>query len=146
GEFKMENGLVTSGTIQIDLNTIYVEDLKDNPKSQGKLTGHLKSADFFNVEVSPTAEFVITGSTKGGENGATHTLKGTLTIKKITKEISIPVKISEDGNNLKTTAEFELDRTNWDMMFHSGLEKWGDKAIDDEFEVSFNLISKKSAS
>ncbi|WP_020527706.1 YceI family protein [Flexithrix dorotheae] len=146
GEFKMENGLVTSGNITINLKTIYVEDLKDNPKSQKKLTGHLKSTDFFGVEISPTAEFVITSSTKGGENGATHTLNGTLTIKKITKEISIPVKISEEGSNIKTSAEFRLDRTNWDMMFHSGLEKWGDKAIDDEFDVSFDLVSKKSAS
>lgn len=50
---------------------------------------HLQSADFFDAEKFPTMTFESTSITK--EKNNTYTLKGKLTIKDVTKEISVPV-------------------------------------------------------
>ncbi|MEY8761888.1 YceI family protein [Chryseobacterium tongliaoense] len=50
---------------------------------------HLKSGDFFDAEKFPAMTFESTSLTKGKNN--TYTLKGKLTIKDVTKEISVPV-------------------------------------------------------
>ncbi|WP_419869864.1 YceI family protein [Chryseobacterium sp. CT-SW4] len=50
---------------------------------------HLKSVDFFEAEKFPAMKFESTSLTKGKNN--TYTLKGKLTIKDVTKEISVPV-------------------------------------------------------
>ncbi|EJL72467.1 YceI family protein [Chryseobacterium populi] len=50
---------------------------------------HLKSADFFDAEKFPAMTFESTSLTK--EKNNTYTLKGKLTIKDVTKEISVPV-------------------------------------------------------
>ncbi|MBX2841238.1 MAG: YceI family protein [Flammeovirgaceae bacterium] len=145
GTFTVSNSDISAGSIKLDLNSIYVIDLEDKPEMQTKLTNHLKSADFFNVELSPVAVLDITSVSEGGEEGASHTLNGTLTIKDIKKEVSIPATISQEGDKISTSAKFKLDRTNWDMMFHQGFEQWGDKTINDEFEVEFDLTATKSA-
>jgi polyisoprenoid-binding protein YceI len=144
GSLSVSNGMITAGSIEIDLNTINAVDLAGDPDSKAKLEGHLKSADFFSVEVSPVAVFQILEVMNGGENGATHTIKGNLTIKNITNEVTFPAMVTptEDGINAK--AKMKLDRTKWEMMFRSGLEKWGDKTINDEFDVEFDLVAKKS--
>ncbi|WP_020527705.1 YceI family protein [Flexithrix dorotheae] len=145
GSFTVSNGSISSGTIQLDLNSIYVIDLEGKEEMQTKLTNHLKSADFFNVELSPVATLEITSVEKSAEADATHTLNGTLTIKEIKKEVAIPATISQEGDAIKTSAKFKLDRTKWDMMFHSGFEQWGDKTINDEFDVEFDLTASKTA-
>lgn len=50
---------------------------------------HLQSADFFDAEKFPTMTFESSSITKDKNN--TYTLKGKLTIKDVTKEISVPV-------------------------------------------------------
>ncbi len=145
GQFMVENGNITGGSFQIDLNTIKALDLKDDPESQAKLEGHLKSNDFFSVETSPMATFEITNIAEGGEGDATHTVTGNLTIKNITNEISFPATVSSENGSVTVSADTQLDRTRWDMMFHSGLEEWGDKAIYDEFEISFDLTASRQS-
>ncbi|UZR93706.1 YceI family protein [Chondrinema litorale] len=143
GTIMVENGSITTGSFSIDLNTITALDLKDDPETAGKLEGHLKSGDFFNVELSPVSTFEITSVTEGGEGGATHTITGNLTIKNITNEISFPATVSTEGSTIKAIGSAVLDRTKWDMMFHSGLEQWGDKTIKDEFNVTFDITASK---
>lgn len=53
---------ITGGEFVIDMNSISNADLTDAEK-KGQLEGHLKSADFFEVEKYPEAKFVITGVT-----------------------------------------------------------------------------------
>jgi len=128
----------------LDLNTIKAIDLKDDPETQAKLEGHLKSPDFFNVELSPVSTFEITSVTAATEGDATHVVTGNLTIKNITNEVSIPVTVSSEGGAITTKGSTKIDRTKWDMMFHSGLEQWADKTIDDDFEVTIDLKATKT--
>lgn len=58
---------------------------------------HLKSPDFFNVSEFPTARFVSTAVTPKGTTGATMT--GNLTIKGVTKPVTLDVAFVGAGAN-----------------------------------------------
>ena len=58
------------------------------------LTKHLKTADFFDVAKFPEATFVSTAIKAGGENGATHTVTGNLTMHGVTKAVTFPATIT----------------------------------------------------
>ena len=74
----VRTGGVFSGGVVFDMNTITSVPVKD------QLITHLKSDDFFNVAVHPTAVFTITSATQAQ-------IKGTLTMKGITKEVTLPI-------------------------------------------------------
>ena len=144
GAVMVSNGVISGGSFTIDLNTIKALDLKDDPETQAKLEGHLKSGDFFSVEVSPVSTFEITSVSEATEGDATHVITGNLTIKNITNEVQVPVTVSAENGVISTKGTVMLDRTKWDMMFRSGLEQFADKTIDDEFEVTIDLKASKT--
>ncbi|EAQ80834.1 YceI family protein [Blastopirellula marina] len=76
-----------------------------------KLTGHLKSPDFFNVREFPVASFKTTGieSTEPGKFAIT----GDLTLLGETKSITFPATV-KDG---KLKADFKIDRTEYGMNY-----------------------------
>jgi polyisoprenoid-binding protein YceI len=79
-----------------------------------KLTKHLKSPDFFDVDKFPTATFRSTGIEKTGEG---HTITGDLTLRGVTKRISFPaaVTVAEDG--VKADAEFSINRQDFRITY-----------------------------
>jgi polyisoprenoid-binding protein YceI len=141
GVAKVENGKVTSVSATIDMTTIGV--IKSGKgKDEDKLTGHLKSEDFFNVEKYPTAELSITQAKPvSGQNGAqNYEFSGTLTMKGITAEVSVPgvVTISQDAATL--LVETKLDRTKWGVNY--GSSKLADSFIDDFFTLKVSVNAK----
>src|SRR5690606_12907214 len=58
GNLQVEDDIVRSGVILMDMNSIKVEDLT-NESMNKKLTGHLKSGDFFSVEEHPDAKLEL---------------------------------------------------------------------------------------
>ena len=85
---------------------------------------HLRSADFFDGEAFPEMTFVST-SFDG------DTLTGDLTIKGITKPVSLDVEFTgvatDPWGNEKAAfeAEGELNRTDWGLTWNANLEKGG---------------------
>lgn len=146
GELKVENGIITAGKLVVDMNSIVVEDLKE-AEYNTKLVNHLKSDDFFSVEKNPESTFEIVsvepiaGATAGTPN---YTVKGNLTIKGITKSITFPATITQDGEKLKAAAQFDIDRTEWDIRYGSGkfFQDIGDKAIYDNFTLTLSITAK----
>lgn len=140
GTLYVQNGKVTGGNFNIDMNTITVSDLTG--ESNQKLTAHLKSNDFFSVANSPTSNFVIT-EIGPGTNGATNTIKGNLTIKGITKPVQFPANIQVNNGKVTANANFNIDRTEYDIKYGSGkfFEGIGDKAIHDNFNIDLNLVT-----
>lgn len=142
GELSVEKGAVTGGTVEMDMASLTVKDLTD-AESNGKLTGHLKSDDFFSVEKHPTSTFKITKVETKGNKATVH---GDLTIKGITKPVKpFSADLKVDGKNLKAKGEMEIDRTLYDikyrsLKFFSGI---ADKAIHDTFKVGFDLSASK---
>ncbi|HMQ68202.1 MAG TPA: YceI family protein [Ignavibacteria bacterium] len=144
GDLTEDNGKLTGGNFVVDFNSIKVLDLQDEGMN-AKLTGHLKSEDFFSAEKFPSGKFVITSAAPlkdGSDNN--YTINGDLTIKGITNNISFPAKVNIGDNGITASADFNIDRTLWDIRYGSGkfFEGLGDKMINDEFNIKFKIASK----
>ena len=140
----VDNGTITGGEFTIDMASIKVLDIKD-PKKAASLAGHLSSGDFFEVEKFPTSKFVITGvEDKDGKLAVT----GNLTVKDITKSITIPASLTEaDGVYTFTSDKFNVDRTDFNIKYKSKnfIEGLKDKFIDDVMEMSFEVKTKAAS-
>ncbi|MBT8319677.1 MAG: YceI family protein [Gramella sp.] len=148
GSFKANDSVIESGTFVIDMKSIAVTDLEGKEKSN--LEAHLKGTvegqegDFFNVNEYPEATFEVTGITE--EEGQAM-LQGNLTLKGETKNISFPVTISREGENITINSEkFTIDRTKWNVNYGSKsvFEGLGDKFINDDVALQINLKANKA--
>lgn len=138
GKVMVENGMITGGTLMIDMNSIVVTDIEDEG-TNAKLSGHLRSADFFGVEKFPKSKLEITKvESKGGDKYHIH---GNLTIKDHTEKVEIPATVKMDGKKLVAIGETEIDRTKYGIQYGSGqfFEDLGDKMIYDNFMVKFKV-------
>lgn len=146
GSLEYTDGRLSGGKFVVDMTSITVLDLQGNMK--GKLEGHLKSPDFFAVEEFPTATFEITKAVPRGVAGE-YKVEGNLTVKGITKEITVPiVKLEESDKGVKTVdaINLTLDRTDFDVRYGSGtfFSNLGDKTIYDDFELTINVAANKA--
>jgi len=149
GELKIASGTLNAngkslvgGSFVMDMKSMSNTDL-DASNGQ-KLLGHLKSDDFFSTEKNPTSKFEITNITALGADKVT--IKGKLTIKGITNEISFPATVKQQGSFIVAVANsVQIDRTKFDIKYGSKsfIEGIGDKAIEDNFELNINLVAKK---
>lgn len=89
GDVTVKDGKLESGKFVADMNSLTSVDLKDDAESLGKLNGHLKSGDFFEVEKFPTASFEITKVAPTTSGDYNTLLDGNLTIKGITNRFSL---------------------------------------------------------
>jgi polyisoprenoid-binding protein YceI len=139
GSFSVKDSQIESGKFVIDMTSISNTDLEGDSKEM--LLNHLKSDDFFMVENFPESTFEIT-STQKNEDGTTK-ISGNLTIKGITKNLSFNAKINLEESKAMAEAEFQIDRTEFDIRFRSGkfFTDLGDKAIEDMFTIKLNIVA-----
>ncbi len=146
GTILVRGSQVVGGTFVVDMNSLKVDDLKEQ-EYNAKLVGHLRSEDFFSIDKNATSTFKITSVTplKGDAKGNNATVKGDLTIKGITQPISFPAKTGVKNGVASATGVATIDRTKFDIKYGSKsfFESIGDKAIMDDFTLSFNVIAKK---
>lgn len=89
---------------------------------------HLRSADFFDVEKFPTMTFT---STKVTGSGTDYVVTGDLTIKGITKPVTLDLEfdgVSGDpwgGTRAGFTATGEIDRRDWGLEWNVALDTGG---------------------
>ncbi len=136
GNLVVENGKIKSGVFVVDLNTIKCVDLAGTDGA-GKLEGHLKGEDFFDVAKYPTATFTIK-SVKN--NGAKLNVTGNLQIKDVTKTITIPAVLTKENEVSVFTSEvFTINRADFNVKYGSKsfFDNLKDKFIDDLMEISF---------
>lgn len=140
GSLALDNKVLKGGSFELDTKTIAVTDLTDK-ETNAKLLGHLKSDDFFAVEKFGKATFNITSVQSTG--AGTYDVKGKLTIKGITNEISFPATVKQEGNKVIANAKITVDRTKYDIKFRSKsfFENLGDKTIYDDFELNVQLVA-----
>ena len=137
GEVKVSEGAIESANIVVDMSTITETDNPD-AENAAKLAGHLKNADFFNVDSFPTAKVVVTKVEEGK-------VFAELTIKGITKAIEIPAEIVVSDMELNVQSHFTINRTDWGIVYGSGsfMDLAKDKAIDDLITFDINVTAKK---
>ncbi len=115
GTVTVKDGKLTGGKVVIDLNTINDKDLDGEFK--GKLEGHLKSEDFFDVANHPEATLEITDVKDGAEAG-TVVVSANLTIRGITKNITFNANVAEaTDTSFKANADFNIEREDWNVSY-----------------------------
>ncbi|AQX06647.1 YceI family protein [Elizabethkingia meningoseptica] len=144
GSIKFESGEVTvkdnkleSGNFVASMNTLTAEDLKDNKEDQGKLNGHLKSGDFFEVDKFPTASYEITKVT-ANETGDYNTLiDGNLTLKGVTKPVSFNTNVVvKDGVVTIKSEKKDINRRDFGVNFTSPASNG---VVKDEVSLQINV-------
>jgi len=158
GELMMKNGNLVGGEFVVDMNSIIDLDLED-AEYNAKLVGHLKSADFFEVETYPTAKFVITAvnpvdaaqielEKAKGEVVPTHTITGNLTLKATTKSITFNAMVNVNDDKFEArTNQFFIDRSEWAVKYGSRkfFSDLQDKFINDEMGIGIKLVATPKA-
>lgn len=137
-----ETGRLAGGEFTLDMNSIEVEDLS-GPK-RVKLESHLKDGDFFETNKYPEARFEITGVSPADENGMVQ-IEGNLTMRDVTRPLRFPAMLRIDGAEFSgETPEFEIDRTQWNVTYRSGLiGTLKNKLIDDAIKLRIQLKGSK---
>lgn len=131
GEFTYEadkpEAFAASAVIQVkSINT-----------QNAKRDDHLRSPDFFDAEKFAELSFVATGLVPSGDG---YTMNGKLTIKDVTKDVSIPVTlagpITDPWGNERIGIEgsFKINRLDYGLNFSGKLES-GDMIVGDTVTI-----------
>lgn len=132
-----ENPLESSVDISVDLDSITT--------NQEQRDGHLRSADFFEVETYPTMTYKASGARQDGDK---FVLDGELTLKGVTKVVPLTFELNGIGENPLaggTVAGFSghasINRKDFNVNFEgvqNGIAIVSDK-IEIHIEVEANL-------
>lgn len=133
GGFKKVSGSVTGSDptaavidVTFDTESLYSDDTK--------LTGHLKSPDFFDIKTHKTATFK---STKIVPTADKYTVTGDLTLCGKTKSVTFPAYIRMSGTGLTLNADFTISR----LEFGCGT-KFPSSKIDDKVMLKVKVDAK----
>lgn len=137
GDLTVKEGKLESGKFVADMNSLTSVDLKDDADQLGKLNGHLKSGDFFEVEKFPTASYEITKVTPAAEGDYNTLLDGNLTIKGITKSLQLKANVSvKEGEVTVATEPKDIKREEFGVKFQAPAENG---IIKDEVTLQINV-------
>jgi len=117
--FLINNGQLTNATATINMASLTVESFPEGSEQIVKLEGHLKSADFFNVEKHPTSKFELVKIEKS--SGAFNSkITGNLTIAGITKSITFNANVTVSDNKATLKSEdFSINRADWSLTYNA---------------------------
>jgi polyisoprenoid-binding protein YceI len=135
GEITVKKGIM-SGNAEIDMKTIRDLDI-EKEENRTKFETHLKSTDFFDTEKFPKATFVIAPGTKlASAPGLTQAIKGSLTIRDKTNEVSFDAQVIIIGNTLTCTGIIPVDHVKFNIAPDN-------KNIKETFDVKVIIIANK---
>lgn len=151
GEVTSENGELTSGDFVIDMQSLKVDpaSVTEKDKKFSELEVHLKSADFFDVEKNPTADFKITSVTnletpaEGAVAGANKTVSGNLTLQGKTLNVSFPAKVDVTDATVGVQAKFTVNRTDWGIKFGASEADPAEWMISKDIEIGIDVKAAK---
>ena len=129
GRFTAFDGQVKIGD-RIEDSEVHVEITVDSLTTDNEQRdGHLRSADFFEIETHPTITFNSTGIRPG--TGNAFELDGDLTIKGVTRPVTLEAEFLGFGPGMQggTLAAFSagvtVDREDWDLTWNVAVETGG---------------------
>ncbi len=138
GNIIMKGNQIIGGTFVFDMNSINTTDLTGEYK--GKLDGHLKNGDFFEVEKYPTATYKITTVKKNNDKKYNYLVTGNLTIKGKTSTITFPASIvTKNGVVTLASNKFSWDRQKFDVAYKSAMQ---DVVVKDDIDMQISVSAK----
>lgn len=132
-------GVISSGFINIDMNSITVNDIEPGTQNDN-LTNHLKSADFFDVENYPQSMYVINEVNSLGGN--MYKINGDLTIKDVTMPASVTAEIGKNNENILISTDLAFNRKDFGVSFDKSnlVEILQEVALKDEVKLNISLV------
>lgn len=103
------------------------------------LAKHLKTADFFDAAKYPQVTFVSTAIKPGGENGATHTVTGNLTMHNVTKSVTFPATIAVTPDTATVDSTFSINRKDFGINYAGA----ADNLIRDNVALTLHVRATK---
>jgi len=143
GRFTSFNGTVVLDEEHPDrssLNFVVAADSVDT--STADRDAHLRSADFFDVEHYPTLTFV--SSTIEKKTGERYDVAGTLTIRGVSKPVTLPVDFlgfaKDPWGNVRAGFETEItiNRKDFGLTWNAALETGG-FLVGDEVKITVSV-------
>ena len=133
GHFTVKDGQLVGNDhkVVIDVNSLWSDS--------DKLTGHLKSADFFDAEKFPESTFEATSLTK--KSDTSYEVSGNFTLHGVTKNITFPATVSQNGEAVKIGAKFDINRKDFGIVYAGKT----DDLIRDEVVIELALDVQPSA-
>jgi polyisoprenoid-binding protein YceI len=144
--FKIKNaGIGVDGnfkeytaTVFFDPKNLEASHFEGKIKTKSISTGingrdnHLRKEEFFYVDKYPEINFK---STAVRQQGGAYTIVGKLTIKDVSKDVSLPLKLTKSG----TTEIFETNLTINRLDFHVGEDSW---TMSDDVLITIKITTK----
>lgn len=165
GKLRLLNGNIfldqqnISGDVVINMLSLNNSELVGT--SSERLVGHLRSADFFDVEQYPTAKLSIKKSKvieKLNDGRYKMLIDGDMTVKSKTNSISFEAIIDLDSDVKTANGVLIFNRNDFDVQYRSEMHLddpksfWNklqttrdtakDKVINEEIEIRFNVVSR----
>ena len=129
GRFADFDGSIVIADVPEESSTEVVIQAASIDTSDEKRDGHLRSADFFDVEQYPTLTFRSSG-VEQGKRGS-WTLNGELTVRGVTKPVALDLDFEGatidpwGGQRIAFTAVTDVDREDWGLTWNQALEAGG---------------------
>jgi polyisoprenoid-binding protein YceI len=141
GSFQQFTGTVSLAGEQVQAVHFDV-DIASLQTDAEKLTAHLKTKDFLDVEKFPKASFQSTSVVAKPVGSATHEITGQLTLHGVTQEIKFPASIAFTPDSVTGRAEVGINRQKFGVAY-PGMP---DDLIKDEvvLEPTFVFVRRKS--
>ena len=132
GQLQIEGERIVKGEIAIDMTSLSSEI--------PKLAKHLRSSDFFNVNVHKKASFKLIES--AGVINNKVVLRGIFNIKNKIEERTVALNVTEIAGGFTLSGVISLDRTNYGIIYNSNsfFDDLKDNAISDDFTLEMNLV------
>ena len=124
---------VTGVDITIDTRSVWTDT--------DRLTGHLKSDDFFDVELHPVAHFVADQFAPVDSMGATHLVTGNLTMHGVTHGVTFPANIQVQDDAVMATADFIINRRDWEINYNGA----ADDLVEDHVRLILDITAPLAA-
>ncbi|MBB5119094.1 polyisoprenoid-binding protein [Streptomyces eurocidicus] len=141
GRFTSVDATVEVGERPEDSKVTAVIEMKSVDSGDQTRDDHLRSADFFDVEKYPKATFT---STSVAWQGTAGTMTGDLTIKDVTRPVTLKVdylgyaRDPWDNDRAVFSASGKVNREDWGLTWNMALEAGG-ILVSKEIELSLDL-------
>jgi polyisoprenoid-binding protein YceI len=143
-----EASIETEGDDFANAEILFSADASSVNTANDQRDGHLKSADFFDVENFPKISFKVTNIEK--ENSSDFKITGDLTIKHITRTITLDSEFlgihKDPWGNAKAgfSINGKINRKDWQLNWNAALETGG-VLVSDEVRINCEIQLGKEA-
>jgi polyisoprenoid-binding protein YceI len=116
GSFQQFSGTASLAGDQVQAVNFDVDTASLQTDTE-KLTAHIKTKDFLDVEKFPKASFRSTSVVAKPVGSATHEITGQLTLHGVTQEIKFPASIALTPDSVTGRAEIAINRQKFGVVY-----------------------------